>query len=425
MIPSIRTARALLLALATAGAAGCSLDLTDPNAPREEQVLVSPELILSTAIGIQAQYADNVHVFVRAPALMTDEWGVRPRALEADRSLVTGAIDENYGVVSDPFAAAYRIARSADLLIENAPRVSLGPGLQAGTLSLARLMKAMSLGNLTLQYREMPANFGSAGATPLPLEQVRDTVIALLEAARADLSGVTDAQLADFNTRILSGGLSLRNTVDAMLARYYLLDGRYEEAIAAAARVNRNVLSRFLYPNPSVNPVQNYGFGLDYVGTRREFFMEAEPGDQRVGYWATRTGVTGLPDSVFNFNKYGNRNDAFPAYLPDEMRLIQAEAHARLGRIDAARGLVNDVRTQCSSTVDEPLACLPPLPVEALDTQEEILTETLRQRRYELYAQGLRLEDLRRLRPYTEDRPSADFLPYPRTDCLRNPSAGC
>ncbi|HEX6372469.1 MAG TPA: RagB/SusD family nutrient uptake outer membrane protein [Longimicrobium sp.] len=420
-----RLLRGCVVLAAALATAGCELDLTDPNAPGEEVVLSSPELVLTTAVGIQAQMAENIHIFVRAPALVTDEWGVRQRALEADRSLVTGTVDAAFGTVSDPFAAAYRITRTADLLIEAAPRVELGTGLETGVVALSKLMKAMALGYLTLQYQELPLSHDAIGAAPVPRDQVRDQVIALLESARTDLGAVTDAQLTDFNTRILSGGLNLRSTVDALLARYYLFDGQYQNAITAAQRVNLGVLSQLLYPNPGLNPIQNYGFGLDYVGTRRVFFTEAQAGDARPAYWSTRTGVAGLPDSVFNFNRYGNRNDAFPVYLPDEMRLIQAEAHTQLGQLDQARTLVNAVRTQCSSTVAEPLACMTALPVESLDTQAELLTEILYQRRYELYAQGLRWEDLRRLSAYTTRRPSIQFLPYPTSECQRNPNSGC
>lgn len=420
-----RLLRGCVALAATLATAGCELDLTDPNAPGEEIVLNSPELVLTTAVGIQAQLAENIHIFVRAPALVTDEWGVRQRALEADRSLVTGTVDAAFGTVSDPFAAAYRISRTADLLIEAAPRVELGTGLETGVIALSKLMKAMALGYLTLQYQELPLSADPAGAAPVPRDQVRDQVIVLLESARTDLGTVTDAQLSDFNTRILSNGLNLRNTVDAMLARYYLLDAQYQNAITAAERVNPGVLSQLLYPNPGLNPVQNYGFGLDYVGARKVLYTEAQAGDLRPAYWSTRTGVAGLPDSVFNFNRYGGRNDPFPVYLPDEMRLIRAEAHTQLGQLDQARTLVNAVRTQCASTVAEPLACMAALPADALDTQAELLTEILYQRRYELFAQGLRWEDLRRLSAFTTKRPSIQFLPYPTSECQRNPNSGC
>ncbi|HEX2091547.1 MAG TPA: RagB/SusD family nutrient uptake outer membrane protein [Longimicrobiaceae bacterium] len=425
-----RALSGVLCAAAVLGLAACDLDLINPNAPSEEEVLGSSDLLLTTAVGIQAQYAENLNLFLRAPALVTDEWGTRSLALAADVSLVTGTPDPAFGVVSDPFAAAYRIARTADILVANAPGLSLGAGLQAGVTSLSRLLKAMALGHIYIQYERAPVNFDPNGAVPQPRAVVLDTVISILEAARSDVATVPDADLAGFRSRVLGTGFDLRNTTDAMLARYYLFDGRYQNAIDAAGRVNLGVLSVLSYPNPGINPVYNYSVLAQYTGTRKSFFTEAQPGDQRPAYWANRsTGYSGNPptviDSVFAFRQYSNRNDPYPLYLPDEMRLVQAEAYTRLGNLAQARTLVNTVRTQCSSALNEPMACLPALPVTALDTEAELLTEILYQRRYELYAQGLRWEDLRRLQQYTTRRPSIPFLPYPQSECDRNPAQPC
>ena len=424
--PAVRgLARGAAAVLAALALPACDLDLTNPNAPSEEQVVTTSEGVITLAVGLQSQYADNVNAFVRAPALVTDEWGTRPIALAADVSLVTGTVDPSFGVVSEQFTAAYRIARTANILQQSAPNVGLGKGLQTGIVSLSKLFKAMALGNLVQQYERLPADADPA-ALPLPRAEVLDTVITLLESARADLATVTDAELSGFNSRVLGTGFSLRNTVDAMLARYYLMDGRYQQAADAAGRVNRGVLSVLPYPNPGINPIYNYSVVSRYTGTRRSFFTEAEPADQRPNFWANRAaGVAGVPDSVFDFRQYGGRNDPFPVYLPDEMRLIQAEAFAQLGQLAAARDLVNAVRTSPASVPGDPVAGLAVLPAEALDTKEEILAQVLYERRYELYAQGLRWEDLRRLAAYTAKRPSIAFLPYPQGECDRNPARPC
>jgi starch-binding outer membrane protein, SusD/RagB family len=416
---------AVAAALVCAALAGCSLDLTNPNAPSEEQVISSVDGIITLGVGLQSQYADNINLFVRAPALVTDEWGTRPIALAADVSLVTGTPDPTFGVVSDPFAAGYRIARTADILIANAPTVDLGPGLQAGILSMARLFKAMALGQMALQYEQLPANAG-VGALPLPRAQVLDSAIALLEAARVDLTGISDADLSGFRTRVLGTGFDLRNTIDAMLARYYLFRGKNAEALAAAQRVNLNVLSVLAYPNPGLNPIYNYSAVSRYTGARKVLFTEADPLDKRPAYWALRTaGSPGTPDSVFDFRKYGARNDPYPVYLPDEMRLIMAEVYVRQGNFPAARTLINAVHTQTASSVDEPLAGMPAIPDASLATEAQLMTQILYERRYELYAQALRWEDLRRLVAYTPKRPSIQFLPYPQSECDVNPANPC
>jgi hypothetical protein len=435
-----RTAtRALALAGLAGAAAGCSLDLVNPNAPQEDEVLRDPELILTTAVGLQSQFADNVLVFVRAPELVTDQWGTRQVALAADQSLVRGNPDPTFGVVGDPFAAAYRIARSARVLQVSAPQVNLSRGNQVGISVLAKLLQAAAIGHLTTQYERMPANYDSIAAAVLPRAEVRDTVIALLESARTELGTVTDAELLPFQQRVLNPtagtGINLRNSVDALLARYYLFDGRYNEAIAAAGRVNRGVVSLLQYPNPGQNPLWQYMSSLRYVGARREFFTDAAAGDARPAFWADRSlGATGLPDSTFDFRAYGGqRNDAYPLYLPDEMRLIQAEAYARQNNLGEAARLINEVRSDgrnpdtgvCTPSTTEPRGCLAPLPAEALDTPAEVFTQILYERRYELFGQGLRWEDLRRLDEFTTDAPSIPFLPFPQSECDRNPSQPC
>jgi hypothetical protein len=107
------------------------------------------------------------------------------------------------------------------------------------------------------------------------------------------------------------------------------------------------------------------------------------------------------------------------------MKLIRAEAHTRLGQLTEAATLVNEVRTQTTSPVDEPRAGLAALPATSLDTEAELLAEIAYNRRYELYMQGLRWEDTRRFGPALTTTPTLLFLPLPQQECLTNPSAGC
>ena len=50
-----------------------------------------------------------------------------------------------------------------------------------------------------------------------------------------------------------------------------------------------------------------------------------------------------------------------------------------------------------------------------------VLAEILKQRRYELFLQGLRFDDLRRFNATRK----YDFLPLPQSECDRNPAAPC
>lgn len=436
VIPGVRRA---LLFTALLGAGACELDLTNPNSPPEELVLTTPDGIIALAVGMQGQFAGTavgsgmVLNAIRAPGLVTDEISTTTRALAADRSLVTGVgVDASFGVVSSPFTTAFRVVRSAEELLSGAPGVGLGPGTLAGVMALARTYKAMSLGIAIQHYQQIPVT-ASLEANPLqPRAVVLDSVLALLEQARADLASVPAAQLADFNARVAIG-YNLGDVINAMLARYYLMDGQYQAAITAAGRVPLNRLNVFSYPDPLRNPIWGYSqFSLDYVRGTQDFVADADTSDDRPNFWlrldqATVNGSPAVP--LRNLRQYADRNAPFPIYLPDEMRLIQAEAYTRLGMLPEAAPLVNAVRTQCTpsatvGTFSEPVACMPALPAEALDTQAELLAEIAYQRRYELYLQGLRWEDIRRFgSAVAGETPSVQWFPLPQNECILNPAA--
>lgn len=433
-----RNARAAVtrraLRTATLGAAlalgGCGLDLENPNDPTAEEVVNSAEGLTAVAVGMQGQFSQTVDDYVVTNSLVTDEWGTRSLALIAYVSLLTGDnFDAAYDVVYTPYSRSYQVITSANTLLEGATQVELGTGTTVGTTALARLYKAMTLGMLIQQFERVPINPGEA-PEPQPRQVVLDSILANLEQARADLATVTDAELADFRTRVLGGpAFDLRNTVDAMLARYYLVAGRYAEAAAAAERVNLGVLSVLSYPVPTRNPIENLAFQLRYVAALRSFVTEAEPGDQRPAYWVS-VAAAALPanppdTALLPLRKYSLPNEAFPIYLPDEMRLIRAEALARQGQFGPAAALVNEVRTQTAAAIDEPVAGLPALPAEALDTEAELLDQIAYERRYELYMQGLRWEDTRRLGVERTTTPTFTFLPLPQRECETNPAAGC
>jgi hypothetical protein len=424
--PRRRNQWALVTAL-VAGVAGCSLELTNPNQPTEEAVITDLNGVLAVAVGMQQQFAQAIDDYMVTNSLVTDEWGTRTASLIAYQSLLTGVnFDDSYLVVYTPWERSYAVIKSANTVLTGADQLGVGTALRAGTVADARLFKAMAFGMLIQQYEQVPVVVTTEGSLPQPRAVVMDTILTLLESARAEIAGVSDADLAGFRTRVGGTGFDLRATIDAMLARYYLIAGQYDNAIAAANRVSPTATSVLAYPTPTRNPVENLAFQLNYVAGLNSFVTQAETGDRRPAYWLNTTipGPAGNPvDTTLRFlRKYSTPNEAFPLFLPDEMKLIKAEAYARTNRLAEALALVNEVRTQTTSTLDEPVAGLPPV---ILLTQAEILAEIARQRRYELYEQGLRWEDTRRFGTAVTTIPTLPFLPIPQQECDTNPADPC
>lgn len=418
---------ALVVGTLLLGTTAC-LDVENPNSPTREEALDDPNGVVALAIGMQGDFASQVDEFIQAPALVTDEWGTGTRSLQSFRTLfLTGPgfeIDRASGVVEAPWAAAYEVTVSADDLIETVPDTDLPAGLRSGIVATAKLFKAMALGTLAQQFEQMPIDISVELPTPQPRSEVFSEVLRLLEGARDDAE---QADIALTERRVLGEGFDLVNTINAMLARYHLIVGNHSEAVAAADRVDRSVLSIFTYTSTSQNPIENLVFQQEQVNALASWAAAAEDGDGRVAFWIDETAepVAGNPaDSLLvPLDRFGSTTSPFPVYLPDEMRLIKAEAFARMGQFDAARMEINAVRTQSSSPVNEPIADLPALPEEDLDTEEELLAQIAQERRFELFSQGLRWEDTRRLGEDITVTPTTDFLPLPQQECLNNPNA--
>lgn len=412
----------LLLTVLVAG--GCDLDLNDPNFPTEDVVFGDGTNLLAIGVGIQAELAGQMGSFIFSTALASDEVGAGvntfPNFQVAD---VGGELEQGQFLNEQPWGGAYRVIKLSDDLLEAVPGANLLSGTRSGLLAMAKLFKAMSFGQLATLYTSAPVDAGidNPNAPFVEREQLLAEAIALLESAQADIAA---APLSDeFRTQVQAPGFDTEVTIQAMLARYNLMAGNYAAAATAAQFVPPAARSEFRFSATDRNAVYDimYNSGNPYQVRARDIFRtEAEAGDERVAYWVTADTLTGANHPLDHLNKYRSADVPLPAYLPDEMTLIRAEAAARQNDLETARTLINEVRTQCDVTT-EPAACLDPLSDAELATQQDILDEILRQRRYELYLQGLRFEDLRRF-----DAPRKyDFLPLPSSECTRNESAPC
>jgi hypothetical protein len=178
---------------------------------------------------------------------------------------------------------------------------------------------------------------------------------------------------------------------------------------------------RFTAADPNPVYVNTYDSGNAFqLRARQELRLDAEPGDQRVEYWVDEASIAGANRTLDDLAQYRAPEESFAIFLPDEMKLIRAEVAARNNDLGTAIALINEVRTQCTAT-GEPAACLDALDATDLPTQQDVLDEILHQRRYELFLQGLRFDDLRRF----DAQRKYDFLPLPQTECDRNASAPC
>lgn len=415
------------LALAAAVlVSACDMDFTDPNNPNESEAVTTIGGIKQVAIGLQATYGDAIVDPVYVDALITNDLGAILQAFESFRNADAGlAIDASTGPSTDPWASMYRVVNRANVLIDAVPTISLQPGTASGMLAMAELFKAMAYGNLLNIYEQIPLDVGLANQEPSFASRTEDyaEVMRLLNSARARIAATPVS--TEFNNDVLAPGIDLQNTIDAMIARYSLISGDLAGALTAAQRVNRTVLSELRYSATDANPLWNMWLNSNNafrLMPEDRFRLNAQAGDKRVAYWVkeSTTNQQSNPASPLDDHvRYAVRDASFPLYLPDEMLLIQAEVYARQNNLPAALTALNQVRTQCSSTLNEPTACLPALTLAEVPTQQAMLTAIFYERQYELYLQGLHWSDLRRFNlpmPY-------NFMMVSSTECGRNTNA--
>ncbi|MBI2404366.1 MAG: RagB/SusD family nutrient uptake outer membrane protein [Gemmatimonadetes bacterium] len=419
----IRWSVALCAAVAVSA---CNMDLTDPNNPNESEAITTISGLKQVGVGLQATFSNGIVNPVYDDALVTDDIGAILQAFESYRNADAGLpVENSTGPSTEPWAAMYNTVQVADVLIDNVPNVALQAGTATGLLAAAKLYKAMAFGNLLNIYERIPLTVGLQNQTPsfATRSEAYAEVLKLLNQARQHIT--TTPPSTEFQNDVLAPGFDLANTIDAMLARYSLITGDLGGALAAAQRVNRSVLSELRFSASDPNPLWNmwYNSGNAYrMRPEDRFRTGAQPGDRRVAYWvreSTANTASNPASPLDEFTKYSVREASFPIYLPDEILLIQAEVYARQGDSTQALTLVNQVRTPCASTLNEPVACLAALTAAAVPTPQAMLDAILREREYELYLQGVHWSDLRRF----GKRVKYNFMMISSAECGNNPNA--
>jgi hypothetical protein len=394
--------------------AGCSLDKTNPNAPTQDAIFTSRQGIVSLAIGLQARYGASMSSFVFPGGEISDELGAPTGALQSYKDAETGALADTYDAVQLPWNSHYQTIKTANDLIANVPNVELGDETASGILSLAYLLKAASLGELLQQYQQIIIHPETQPTVFVDRAAALTNVLGLLDTALTQANRF--ATRSEFDASIIAKGFSLKNTIYAMQARYQRLANNWPAALAAANAVDTSVVSVMPFSDQAVNPI--YNVSITQVRPRDTLRLAAEAGDARVAFHLTGPTVQGNIRALRSFAQFGARTQPVPLYWPGEVMLIKAEAYANTAQLPLAAEQVNYVRTRCGGTSNQPKACLTALPAGSLTTQAQIIAEIYRQRKFELFATGLRWEDVRRLGLVYATSPYAKrcWLLYPNSE---------
>ena len=421
----------LALLLVASSLAACDLNVPDPNATTEDDAFGTRDGLRAAAAGLQRQYNGAAYDNL---VLTT---GITSRELAADNTFAnlldldaggTGLATDNANVTGY-FREMYQTISTATALIAGAQATeTVEPALESGLVALGHFYKAAAIGGLAIGFTDVAIETSTDGpAAYVSREAAFEEAASLLDDAEAVLT--TTPPNAAFNA-IVPEGFDLLNSVRAYRARFELLAGNLDAALAAAGRVDPEATSVFAYDGEVNNPLFTAispSLGQPSFAVRDNLGLETvEDGDGRIDYFTEANddvSVNGYPIETATGYIVGGLAAPLPVYIPDEMNLIRAEVFARRGETAAAVAAIDAVRTDD----DDPFGLAAGL--DAYDgptDQQSLLDEIYYNRATELYLQGLRLEDQRRLNqggvdPASAFRRSRNFYAFPQQERLANP----
>jgi hypothetical protein len=378
--------------------------------------------MIALGVGLQSRLGTQTGAFIYTAGLVTDELSAVSAALVTISDAENGTVTQGANLVADVWNGGYRTIKTADDIINNIDGVTLEEGTRSGLLGLAYFAKAAALGELLQAFQQMPLD---TYGTPTPTFSNRAAALTrvhqLLDSADAALAAAPVS--STFSTRIIARGFDLRNSINAYRARYHRIAGNNAGALAAADLVSRTVFSVLPFNDQVRNPVNTNAAGSSGVLPRDAWRLAAPAGDGRPAFHVAVAAITGrIGTPLDNYARYNLPGASIPVYYPDEMLLIKAEVLANTNQLALAQAVLDSVRTDCPGRVpDDPNACLPALTGPL--SQPQLLAEIYNNRRFELFATGLRWEDTRRLDTVGAAQPGKRcWLPYPIAERNANPT---
>ncbi len=410
----------------------CDKEFIDPINISDPEVENNVDNLISLINGIQKRYstarAGAKYTTITAAGLTTGELRLINPGNEAEAQLTNGGnqLAINNGILRNMWGQLMLLRKEATTVINSADGAA--PDQQtANTLkAYGYFYRALAHGTLIQFFEEIPLS--------IERNAQFNTRTEVLEASIEDLLFTESILQNGLSNSVTSGifdSVDLENSVRALLARYYLMNGEYQEAITAAESVDLSVRSTWRYDAAVPNPIADvYGTNNVVEAKDNEFGLPdnllPDANDERIDFYVTlREDPSTGEDAYFAIGFFEDNLDEIPVYVPGETLLIIAEAHARLNQLSQAIDALNDVLTKTSTEDIYNLAANLP-PYSGAVAQEAILEEIYRNRKIELFMSGMSLEDSRRFnRPGPNDvnpERNRNYYPYPDTERDNNPN---
>jgi hypothetical protein len=405
--------------------ASCNQEYLNPSSASQTQVVSDVTGLITLANGLSYKYSitrvSPNYTLPTTSGLLTRELVVLNAGNTDEQNLFQGgaSVIGNNGVTTNLWNQCNLIKSNADLILSNLNIVT-DQGTKGPLQAHAAIFKALALGNLAMFWQQAPIATTSK-APFVDRIAVLNEAISILEAAGTELAKAPIS--AAFSTRI-AAGIDYANTINALIARYALMAGNNDKALAAANLVSlaTSVKSEFRHDDLTRNALFETSFGNKNVcePLNNKFSLplalETPLSDGRIAFFFSAGGSLNLGRASF----FTSNSSVLPVYRAGEVTLIKAEAFARKNDLANATTELNKILQKLPAADSYAIGANQPA-YSGANTQGAILDEIYKQRCIELYLTGMRLEDSRRFgRPASER--SRDFLPYPFSERDNNPN---
>ncbi len=410
----------------------CDKEFIDPINISDPEVEGSVENLIRLINGIQQRYSTDragaIYTTVTASGLTADELRLINPGNLAEAELTNGGnqISINNGIIRNLWGELMLVRREALTIMESADEAAADESEANSLKAYALFYKALANGTLIQFFEQLPLATEQSAQFNSRSEVLTECI--------ADLGTSLGYVQAGISSSVASGvfqSVDLENSIHALLARFNLMAGNYENAVSSAQNVDLSVQSVWTYDAAVPNPIaETYGTNNVVEAKDDQFGLPdsllPDPADGRIDFYVTiATDPSTNEDAFFAVAFFDDNLDDIPVYLPGEILLIEAEALARQGQIAPAIDALNEVLTKTAAGDSFSIGANLPA-YSGAATQEAVLEEIYRNRRIELFMSGMSLEDSRRFgRPGPNDanaERNRDFYPYPDTERDNNPN---
>lgn len=447
----------LILFILSISLFSCKKEFEDQNKISEDVAFNTPKAYQGIVLGMTHEFVTNsLYRIIHSAGFTAREFG-NMSTYETESQLIDGG-PELTGVnssLSSIWRNLHRNRGIAEKIIQNIDNLEFASTAEETNFekeriaykAYAKLMQAITTGYMAQYWEKVTIqNDPEGNAQFVDRNDALQFSIQKLDEAITLINSSTDAE--NHINSLISNEFSIKNVLYAFKARYEIELGNYQNAYNAADAVNLTERSVWSYDGGSIsNPIYNYTIRpgatkrfrpLDSLGLMiGNIYLLPETNDGRIPFYLTYTSendnsCTFPVDDPKGF--WDADNAPIPVYLPDEMKLIKAEAKARLGgttNLVEAVTLINEVRTGMDVFgVDANLGNW----TGNGNDQQEVLKEIYKNYAIELFMQGQRFPIHRRFFPNyldgidwnTVNRCSLErlnnFYPYPDQERSNNPN---